>query len=133
MKTPMTTLAAILAGLVVASCADDRMTTADHGPVRTKATALGQVLTDRDGMTLYTYKDDPLGGSACFGRCARTWPPLVAPPGAQASGNLTIIEREDGLRQYAQDGRALYLWAKDRAPGDVTGHAKGDVWFAARP
>ena len=37
------------------------------------------VLTNRAGMTLYTYDNDPPGKSACNGPCAANWPPLGAP------------------------------------------------------
>lgn len=125
-------LTAIL-GVAVASCATDTQQSSDLGPLKVRQTALGAVLTDAKGMTLYTYKEDPAGGSACFERCARTWPPVQAAAGMPASGKLSVIERKDGMRQYAYNGQALYLWIKDKEPGQTTGHNVGEVWFAARP
>src|SRR5512142_2444395 len=43
----------------------------------------GDILTKPGGMTLYMYRSDPPGGTACTGDCAKTWPPLTAAKGAQ--------------------------------------------------
>ncbi len=92
---------------------------------------LGPILTNADGMTLYTYDKDMNGKSACNGGCAGYWPPLIAPAGAKADDDFTLIKRKDGKMQWAYYGKPLYLWAKDKAPGDVTGDGKGKVWHAA--
>ncbi len=84
-------------------------------------------------MTLYTRSTDPPGGSECVARCAQTWPPLAAGTDAKPTGRLGIIQRKDGTRQWAYDGKALYTWQRDKKPGDVTGHKVGDVWFIAQP
>ncbi len=39
--------------------------------------ALGAILVDGSGMTLYTYKPDPPGASTCTGGCAQIWMPLT--------------------------------------------------------
>jgi predicted lipoprotein with Yx(FWY)xxD motif len=53
--------------------------------------------------------------------CLQAWPPVLAPAGAKAVGKWTIISREDGRRQWAYDGHALYTSILDRRPGDVLG------------
>lgn len=128
-----TVVSTALAAALVVSCASMGGDSADLGPLGTTKTQLGMALTDEKGMTLYTYKDDPDGQSVCYKRCARAWPPVKAAPGAKPTGKLSIIERKDGSRQYAYDGRPLYRWRKDKAAGDVDGHNKGEVWFLARP
>lgn len=133
MKPIRTVALTLLAGAILVSCAGMRSGSGDLGPLGTKMTSLGMALTDPKGMTLYTYKDDPDGDSICFKRCARKWPPMEAATTAKPTGRLSIIERKDGVRQYAFNGRALYRWVKDKAPGDTTGHNKGEVWFLARP
>ena len=120
----------VAAGLSACSATTD---SADLGPLQIRHTAVGAVLTDQHGMTLYTFKNDPRGGSACYDRCARKWTPMEAPAGMEATGNLSVIERKDGIRQLAYDGKALYHWEKDKAPGDTKGHDLGDVWYSARP
>jgi predicted lipoprotein with Yx(FWY)xxD motif len=95
--------------------------------------ALGKVLTDQKGMTLYTFDKDPAGKSACNGKCAENWPPLMATTQAQASGDFSLITRDDGKKQWAYKGKPLYLWVKDKKPGDTTGDKFNNVWAVARP
>lgn len=125
--------ALLISGLLLFGCQDRMAETAFAGPAKTRSTAIGTVLTDESGMTLYTHKDDPRGGSVCSGRCARSWPPFRAEPGERSNGRFSIIERKDGMRQWAYDDKALYGWKNDRKPGDTTGDTRGGVWFAARP
>src|SRR4029453_15938829 len=39
--------------------------------------ALGSILTDSSGWTLYTFANDGPGTSACVGPCASAWPALL--------------------------------------------------------
>lgn len=119
--------------ILLAACSGQKTAHNDLGPLETRHTGVGEILTNPKGMTLYTYKDDPANGSICYRRCARGWPPMVAAPGAKSNGKLKVIQRKDGIRQWAYNGKALYTWRKDKKPGDTTGHNKGDVWFVARP
>jgi predicted lipoprotein with Yx(FWY)xxD motif len=100
-------------------------------------TKLGKVLTDDKGMTLYTYKNDTTPGkSACNGGCATAWPPATAasaPKVDGATGEFTLITRDDGTKQVAYKGAPLYRYAADKAAGDTTGDGVGGVWSAAKP
>src|SRR4029450_11623399 len=40
-------------------------------------TALGRVLVDARGRTLYLFEKDTHGRSACYGACAAYWPPRL--------------------------------------------------------
>ena len=93
------------------------------------------VLTGPNGMTLYTFDRDAAGSgkSVCNGPCATNWPPLMAGDTDQASGDYTIITRDDGKKQWAFKGKPLYFWAKDMKPGDRTGDGFNKVWQLARP
>lgn len=93
------------------------------------------MLTNSAGMTLYTFDKDPAGGgkSACNGPCAANWPPLQAQAGDSASGNYSIVTRDDGKKQWAYMGKPLYLWSKDQKPGDKTGDGFNNVWHVAKP
>ncbi|WP_404992006.1 hypothetical protein [Cupriavidus pauculus] len=95
----------------------------------------GGVLTDPQGLTLYTFDRDPANGgkSVCNGMCATNWPPLLAEPGKTASGKYSVITRDDGTRQYAYNGMPLYRFAKDAKPGDRTGDNVNNVWHVAKP
>ncbi|MHA6845305.1 ATP-binding protein [Ralstonia syzygii] len=91
-------------------------------------------LTDAHGMTLYTFDRDTMAGkSACNGNCANNWLPLAANDADKASGDYTIIVRDDGKKQWAYHGKPLYLWSKDKMPGDQTGDGFMSVWHIAKP
>lgn len=105
---------------------------AQMAPTKMGTTSKGQVLTDTKGMTLYTFDKDAGGKSACNGTCAKNWPPLAASTGS-ASGDWSIITRDDGSKQWAYKGKPLYAWAKDTKPGDVTGDGFNNVWHVAQP
>ncbi|CAG2154135.1 hypothetical protein LMG31506_04993 [Cupriavidus yeoncheonensis] len=93
------------------------------------------VLTDPQGLTLYTFDRDAKdsGKSACNGPCANNWPPLMAAPGTNASGSYTIITRDDGGKQWAYRGMPLYRFAKDTKAGDRAGDNFNNVWHVAKP
>lgn len=93
------------------------------------------VLVGPNKMTLYTFDRDAAGTgkSVCNGPCATNWPPLAAPADAQASGDWSIVVRDDGSRQWAFKGKPVYYWAKDQKPGDRTGDGFNNVWRLARP
>ena len=91
------------------------------------------VLVGANGMTLYTFDKDAGGKSACNGPCATNWPPLMAAATDAASGDFSIITRDDGAKQWAQKGKPLYYWVKDAKPGDKTGDGFNDQWRAAKP
>ena len=93
------------------------------------------VLTDGAGMSLYVFDRDVAnsGKSVCNGPCATNWPPLLAKPGDKASGDYSIITRDDGKAQWAYKGKPLYLWINDKKPGDKTGDGVNNVWHLAKP
>ena len=86
------------------------------------------VFTNSAGMTVYTFDKDAAGKSACNGACATNWPPLTAAAAARSVGDLTVITRDDGTRQWAYKGKPLYLWSKDQKPGDKTGDNVNNAW-----
>jgi predicted lipoprotein with Yx(FWY)xxD motif len=82
-------------------------------------------------MTLYTFDKDEPGKSNCYDQCAVNWPPFLAEAGAMAEGEWTIVDRTDGTKQWAYEGKPLYLYIEDKKAGDVTGEGKGGVWHVA--
>lgn len=100
--------------------------------------ALGAILTDAEGMTLYLFTPDTTAGeSACDDQCAENWPPL-APAEAMAlpagvPGELGTIEGAGGAQQVTYNDMPLYLYAADEAPGDVNGQGAGGRWFIVHP
>jgi predicted lipoprotein with Yx(FWY)xxD motif len=93
------------------------------------------VLVGPSGMTLYTFDKDTSGSgkSVCNGPCATNWPPLMASDADTASGDYTVVTRDDGSKQWAVKGKPLYYWVKDSKPGDKTGDGFNKVWQAAKP
>ena len=92
------------------------------------------MLTGPNGMTLYTFDKDAAGSgkSVCNGPCATNWPPLMT-SGAAASGDYSVVTRDDGGKQVAYKGKPLYYWVKDTKPGDKTGDGFNGVWHTATP
>lgn len=99
------------------------------------ATVSAGMLTGANGMTLYTFDKDAAGSgkSLCNGPCATNWPPFYAGEGAAASGDYSIVTRDDGKKQWAFKGKPLYYWARDQKPGDKTGDGFNNVWQVAKP
>ncbi len=103
--------------------------------------SLGSILVDSTGRTLYLFKADVGMHSVCAGACTLKWPPLLATGKASTGAGLTVsklgaITRSDGTRQITYNGHPLYLFVKDRKPGDVKGEgviAFGAAWFALSP
>ena len=99
------------------------------------ATVTDGVLTGKNGMTLYTFDREAAGSgkSVCNGACATNWPPLMATEGEKASGEYSIITRDDGKKQVAYKGKPLYYWIKDTKPGEKSGAGVNNVWQVATP
>ncbi len=98
------------------------------------------VLTDQKGMTLYTFDKDSAGKSACTGNCEKLWAPLTATgsstasTGSSGSKDYTIIQRDDGTKQWAYKGKPLYTFSRDKKPGDKTGdNFANGIWHVAKP
>lgn len=96
--------------------------------------ALGAILTDAQGRTLYHFTKDAENTSNCYDGCATTWPPLLvgtdkASAGEGVTGALGTTLRNDGNRQVTYGGVPLYYYAPDTNPGDTKGQGVGNVWF----
>jgi predicted lipoprotein with Yx(FWY)xxD motif len=120
-------VASLTLALLVSACAS-------MNPTIPTKTADG-MLTNDAGMTLYTFDKDAAGTgkSVCNGQCAALWAPLMASSYAFATGDYSIVTRDDGNKQWAYKGKPLYTWIKDTKPGDKTGDGVNNVWRIARP
>ena len=101
------------------------------GAIKTMDIGGKMVLTGANDMTLYTYDKDAPGVTNCYDKCAVNWPPAIADAGAVAEGDFTLVDRTDGTKMWAYDGKPLYFWIKDAKPGDTTGDGVGEVWHTA--
>ena len=128
-------LRSILIGATLALMAATSAFAADYLGGAVKSTDIGgkMVLTDANGMALYTFDKDTNGDgkSVCNGDCAVKWPPLMADAGAAAEGDFTLVTRDDGSTMWAYKGWPLYYWYEDVAAGDTKGDGVGGVWHLA--
>ncbi|MGJ7582819.1 COG4315 family predicted lipoprotein [Variovorax sp. RHLX14] len=95
----------------------------------------GGMLVNTSGMTLYTFDNDTAGSgkSACNGPCAGLWPPVMAEADAKPEGDMTIVTRDDGTKQWAYKGKPVYLYKSDMKTGDMTGDNFKNVWHVIKP
>jgi len=138
-----------LVALAVAACGGGGAATASPPKTSTGASAtigvasssLGSILVNSTGRTLYLFKADVGAKSACTGACAAAWPPLLATAKPTAGTGLTApklatITRSDGTQQVTYNGHPVYLFIKDKKPGQTTGQgvtAFGAAWYALTP
>jgi len=102
---------------------------------------VGHYVSDGTGRTLYRFDKDTAHPSAsnCAGQCAETWPPLTVARGQAlyAEGvdpqQVGFIERADGSCQITVGGWPVYMFSKDKNPGDLLGQGVGGTWFAVAP
>ena len=112
-----------MAGLVVSTLALGTFAAiaATAEPAAMGDTTKGKIWVDAKGMTLYSFEKDAAGKSNCNGECAVEWPPLAAAADSKATGDWTIVTRDDGSIMWAFKGQPLYTFVDDKKAGDVTG------------
>lgn len=101
-------------------------------------TALGRVLVDGRGRTLYLFGKDKNGRSACSASCTGFWPPLITSgkPLAAAGAKVSLLgttKRADGRLQVTYNHHPLYTFVKDIRKGQTNGeelNAFGAEWYA---
>jgi predicted lipoprotein with Yx(FWY)xxD motif len=132
---------AALAFLVMLSAAPGDAAQAQGPVVSTASSKLGRILVNSRGHTLYLFGKDRNGKSACSGKCASFWPPLIASgkPRAAAGAKASLLgttRRADGQMQVTYKHHPLYTFAKDTKKGQTNGeelHAFGAEWFVVSP
>lgn len=110
---------------------------AHHAVGLAKKDGVGSYLTDIKGMTLYYFKKDSPGKSACEGPCVEKWPlfyqeKVEAKDGLKAT-DFGTITRADGKKQTTYKGMPLYYFFKDAKPGDTAGQGVNEVWYVVNP
>jgi predicted lipoprotein with Yx(FWY)xxD motif len=98
----------------------------------------GPILTDKDGMTLYTWVKDEPGVSVCYDACATSWPPAIVDSAPMAPADLPMMlgttTRQDGAMQLTYGDWPLYRFARDTEPGAINGDGSlgaGALWPVA--
>jgi len=127
---------AALAGLAFAASSPTKPAT-----VKTRHVSLGTIIVDGKSHTLYLFEKDKHGKSACTGKCASFWPPLIATAKPRAAGSaraslLGTTRRADGRLQVTYNHHPVYRFAQDTRKGQTHGEgvdAFGAEWYAISP
>lgn len=109
--------------------------------IASASTAIGTILVNSAGRTLYDFANDTGSMSTCNGGCAQTWLPVTAPsmlpaslPGVPAAVGATT--RSDGTRQLTVAGHPVYTFAGDTGRGQTNGNGiqlNGGLWTVVSP
>ncbi|HEY0345602.1 MAG TPA: hypothetical protein VGC59_13190 [Solirubrobacteraceae bacterium] len=84
----------------------------------------GTVIFTGQGRAIYLFARDH-GKSACYGACAKAWPPVLT-KGKPAAGTgvranlLGTVRRKDGTQQVTYAGHPLYRFVNDTKAGEIT-------------
>ena len=106
--------------------------------VSLRKTALGTVLVDARGRTLYLFEKDRNGVSSCTAACLAYWPALTSIGTPQAGKGvhqsaLKLARQHNGARQVTYAGHPLYTFLGDKRAGQTTGEGLrnfGAEWYA---
>jgi predicted lipoprotein with Yx(FWY)xxD motif len=127
--------------VVVAAQAGTASRSREHATgavVALRKTALGSILVDSRGRTLYLFEKDRNGVSMCNTACVAYWPALTsrgtprAGKGVQQS-LLRLGRAQNGVRQVTYAGHPLYTFVGDKQAGQTTGEGLnnfGAEWYA---
>lgn len=98
-------------------------------------TAIGRILVDGDGLTLYAFMNDTDGEAKCVDDCAVEWPPAVVegdPDVGELDASLfSTVDHPDGSVLRVGNW-PLYRFDEDTAPGDINGQGVDD-FFVVTP
>ena len=92
----------------------------------------GLAFTNDQGQPLYVFSGDVRRDkTACTGAtCPNRWLPLTAAQIARPVGDFTVVERDDGVAQWAYKGQSLYVFDGDTQPGEAFGSSVDPRWQA---
>ena len=133
--------AAFMAAVAAMIVATHASAASGGAQVKVGKTALGSVIVNAKGRTLYMFAADKHGKSVCYGSCATYWPPLlttsskVVGAGVKAS-LLGTTKRTGGKLQVTYNGHPLYTFVQDAKAGQTSGqgvNASGGLWWAISP
>jgi predicted lipoprotein with Yx(FWY)xxD motif len=139
----VTASVALLAAAGAAGAAGAGAAGARRAKLEVSRTALGSILANGRGFTLYVFTRDRRKHDSCvsIGDCPRIWPILKTHgrPRLGAGVNRSLvgtIKLPDGRRQVTYAGHPLYTYLGDTGPGDTSyvGFSQfGGRWYAIDP
>ena len=98
---------------------------------------IGKYLVDYEGRTLYYYKKDSPGKTACLASCLDKWSiyyrktPEI--PKELKAEDFKVITRPDGKKHSLFRGYPLYYSINDKKAGDTNGQGLNKEWFVINP
>jgi predicted lipoprotein with Yx(FWY)xxD motif len=109
--------------------------------VKAHSSSLGKIIVNSQGRTLYLFEKDKGSHSACYGQCAKFWPPLITSgkPTAAAGVKASLLgttRRSNGSMQVTYAGHPLYRFLKDTKAGQTKGEGLkffGASWYVVAP
>jgi predicted lipoprotein with Yx(FWY)xxD motif len=152
MRTTFLRTSVLALGLMLAACSGAKPTTAPATPAPTTAAAtpapaggsvvmlaanaLGQIVVDANGRTLYAFTPDEAGGiPTCNDQCAANWPALLVTgtftvgAGLDQSKFTTVARTDNAGDQLKFAEYPLYYFSGDSAAGQTNGQGVGGKWF----
>ncbi len=108
----------------------------------------GNILTDKEGRSLYFFANDANGQNTCTGSCETGWPVFYIENISQGSlaqglllADFKTITTAQGKKQLTYKGWPLYYYAPMKEGGvneremplKVTGDGFNNAWFVAKP
>jgi len=129
----------ILALLITASTANTTGAFAASVVAKVGSTPLGKIVVDGKGMSAYFFDLDKAnsGVSACSGECSANWPAILSstakPHVSGIKGVVGSIPFKSGEHQVTINGRPIYTFAFDKAPGEAKGQGAQGVWYVISP
>ena len=94
--------------------------------------ALAGMVMDAKGNTLYIFDKDAGGKPSCYDACAAKWPPYLGKADDKLTEGWTLVDRTDGTKQWAYDGKPVYFFVGDKKAGDMTGDGMGGFWHVIK-
>jgi predicted lipoprotein with Yx(FWY)xxD motif len=131
-------LGLVLAAIVAPAAMSEQ---SSRATLTARSSTYGKALFDGRGFVLYAFTRDHRR-SACYGACAKAWPPYFAPKGALRVGAglkrslLGTVKRKNGRRQVTYAGKPLYYYVGDTGPGVIrcqNVYEFGGRWLLVRP
>jgi predicted lipoprotein with Yx(FWY)xxD motif len=111
------------------------------GSLAVAQSALGPIVVDGAGMTVYLLTADSADHSTCDAACLAKWPAVAGPAtGDPTATGISVAvgatTTPTGTETLTVGGLPVYTFVQDQAPGDTTGEgvtAFGGTWYAVSP
>lgn len=105
--------------VLVAACSSSGSSTGSNastaaagaGGLNSRSTALGTVLVDASGHTVYELDGDTAANQTCTAACQAIWPPVMA------NGTQLVV-----------NGHPAFTFSGDSSAGQITGQGVQDQW-----